>query len=103
MNDQKLDQYKAEWKNVNLLKPSSSASSEEYWHEISNGFYKFDKRKIELGYLHSIKKEDLIAFFEVDTKLSSEQTVISFGEILTVLFLFYIRSTYINYHKVEPK
>lgn len=52
-------------------KQSMDDVAKEYWSEISNRYYNFDREEMDLKLLHSthIKRRDVLNFFKVKKKL----------------------------------
>lgn len=52
-----------------LEKPKQlSTQTNRYWSEITAQQYHFDRANVEVAYLRTLTKDDIIAFYKVHTK-----------------------------------
>lgn len=65
--NEKLDRYKEELREKcrGAAEPPNLESSDQYWEQIVQRFYQFDKYERQLALLEMIEKADLVTFFKV--------------------------------------
>jgi len=64
LTEEEFDRHKEALAAQRLEKPKRlSALSARFWAEITSQQYNFDRAQIEVAYLHTLKKSDIIKFF----------------------------------------
>lgn len=66
MSDEEFQRHKDALAAQRLEKPKQlSAQSYLFWSEITTQQYHFDRTNVEVAYLRTVTKEDIISFFKV--------------------------------------
>lgn len=69
MTEEQFNKHKESLAVNRLEKPKiMSTLSSIFWHEISSQLYNFDRVNIEVAYLRTITKEQILKFYEVRLK-----------------------------------
>lgn len=70
MSDEEFANHKEALAAQRLERPKQmSAQSAIYWAEITSQQYNFDRANIEVAFLRTLKKEDIMQFYNVSIKL----------------------------------
>ncbi|KAK0161382.1 hypothetical protein PV327_009858 [Microctonus hyperodae] len=65
MSDEEFNRHKASLATIRLEKPKMMCTlSAVFWNEITNQQYNFDRANIEVAYLMTITKEQILSFFK---------------------------------------
>lgn len=66
MTEEEFDRHKESLATQRLEKPKMLTTlSAVFWNEISSQQYNFDRTNIEVAYLRTIKKEQILKFYKV--------------------------------------
>lgn len=80
MSEEDFEKHKQALAAQRLEKPKRlSALSARFWSEITSQQYNFDRAEVEVGYLRTITKQDIIDFYNVSSVVR-----ISFGGLIKV-------------------
>lgn len=70
MSDDEFNRHKASLATQRLEKPKMMATlSSVFWSEIYTQQYNFDRANIEVAYLMTINKDQVLQFFKVNLKI----------------------------------
>lgn len=77
MSDEKFEEHKKALATLRLEKPKMlSARCTLYWNEITSQQYNFDRVNIEVAYLKTITRQQLLNFSKVTTLLLNAEYII---------------------------
>lgn len=66
MSDEEFTRHKEALAARRLEKPKRLGGlTSQFWAEITSQQYHFDRANIEVGYLHTLTKEDIVNFYKV--------------------------------------
>lgn len=71
MSDEEFERHREALASQRLEKPKRlSALSARFWSEITSQQYNFDRAQIEVAYLRTLTKKDVVKFFTVSTSIT---------------------------------
>lgn len=102
MSDEEFDRHKKSLAKQRLEKPDTMGIlTSVYWCEISTQQYNFDRANIEVAYLMTVTKQQIVQFFKVrPTPQQHLGWIHLFLLILSYYYLTFFRSLFTQNHQL---